>query len=733
MVRALRQAMFPRGGLSGNVEGRERSTMVMPHTIPLSHASRQRSEPRRLPALPDAIAYADRWTLLHPTERRALTQLAVFRGGWTLEAAQSTLSLELGIDQQSPFRSVLDVIEALLDKSMIRVLESAHQWSTRRFEIHPSVAQIAQLELETSVESDDIYERHAAYILHSFGDALASSFDLEYRSRLDDEGDNLHAVYSRSTQGSRTRCDRALQALVALAPIYERGGSADVYSSMFERALGDSTRHTLCHQQLLCEALIACGKVEVESGHFKRAVERYTQARDLATTHSLSDYLVISLVELAEALWYLRRQQEATEHLRRARELSGDYAKLAIKGRLEAAHGLCSLWSSPVCAERHLERALLLFRDLGDEPRVAQVLARLALARFIVGRVDVSEHCAQDALEAAERVDDPRRAVEMQVLIALIAKERGQTIQAERTLTHLLSLDQAREIGVVRAVVLLALAEVHLERGSSTDAAKEFLEGFELAKAMSAHDAALWALCGLGRSEAELDHPERAREWFEEATKWSTTTEGLTADPIVGLCKGHLDLARARSSIRSFDIPRARACLDAVRSRLSCATDTGESAVTPSNRIAQIRIPLGLLERRIVNETRKVEAGLRIGHEGRWFSVGLGERVKLEKRLRPRRLLMALVEHRARDSDHGIDLDDLFHAVWPDEIATPKSAANRVYVTITRLRKLGLGDVLKCSERGFFLDPQVPLIVDEYIAVSEASSTPEVERICHDF
>ena len=61
-----------------------------------------------------AIAWS--WTLLSSFEQSALAQCSVFEGGFTMAAAESVL--DLGAWPDAP--PVLDVVQSLLDKSLLR-------------------------------------------------------------------------------------------------------------------------------------------------------------------------------------------------------------------------------------------------------------------------------------------------------------------------------------------------------------------------------------------------------------------------------------------------------------------------------------------------------------------------------------------------------------------------------------------------------------------------------------
>ena len=47
---------------------------------------------------------------------------------------------------------------------------------------------------------------------------------------------------------------------------------------------------------------------------------------------------------------------------------------------------------------------------------------------------------------------------------------------------------------------------------------------------------------------------------------------------------------------------------------------------------------------------------------------------------------------------------------WPDERLTREAAANRLYVAIATLRRLGLRDILQSRDDGWLLDPRIPVI-----------------------
>jgi hypothetical protein len=71
-------------------------------------------------------------------------------------------------------------------------------------------------------------------------------------------------------------------------------------------------------------------------------------------------------------------------------------------------------------------------------------------------------------------------------------------------------------------------------------------------------------------------------------------------------------------------------------------------------------------------------------------------------------VLVALAEAQTLRAGAALTVDDLLTAGWPGERPLPEAANNRVWVTISTLRKLGLGEVLQRWDGGYRLDPAVP-------------------------
>lgn len=146
---------------------------------------------RDLPARQQTMRGAVEWSyeLLTEEEKRLFRQLAVFAGGFTLEAAEAICDSMSTEDIE-----VLDLITSLVDKSLLVSKVQTNRES--RFRMLGVIREYAGEALEASGDAEEMRHRHAAYFL-VLGEAephLDSAKAAEWLNRLEEEHDNLRAA-----------------------------------------------------------------------------------------------------------------------------------------------------------------------------------------------------------------------------------------------------------------------------------------------------------------------------------------------------------------------------------------------------------------------------------------------------------------------------------------------------------------------------------------------------------
>ncbi|MBS2014755.1 MAG: hypothetical protein JST00_17840 [Deltaproteobacteria bacterium] len=104
-----------------------------------------------------------------------------------------------------------------------------------------------------------------------------------------------------------------------------------------------------------------------------------------------------------------------------------------------------------------------------------------------------------------------------------------------------------------------------------------------------------------------------------------------------------------------------------------------------------------------------------VGREGDAFTVSGQTRVDMSTKGPLRKIFRAIVRAHRDSPSRGLSVEEVFMVGWGLEIASPDAMAGRVYSAISKLRRLGLGEVLRRTEAGYQLDPRC-CVIEERLA-----------------
>ena len=329
-------------------------------------------------------------------ERALFRRLAVFAGGWTLEAAEAVASDDIVRDAD-----VLDLLSALVDKSLVSVEPEGG-----RYRLLETVRQYAQERLDESGEVDAVRARHLGYFL-GFAEearpALAGPRQGEWLTRMHSELENLLAAHAWCDTAERG-AELGLRLVHAVKPYWLQHG---------QLALG---------HRVTTEALARAG----------------AQERGLSRCRGLFDAGQLS--------YFMGRYDDAQATLQESLSIAREIRDTPMIARVLQPLGSAYLGQGDRAAAReHLEEALTLARQLGETRQVAAALNQLAQLHRLDSQLDLAERAYEDVVALARSLGD-RESMAIGLLnLAMVSIGRGAQASARPILLQALSI--AEEIG----------------------------------------------------------------------------------------------------------------------------------------------------------------------------------------------------------------------------------------------------------------------------------------------
>jgi len=133
------------------------------------------------------------YSLLSEEEKTLFRRLAVFVGGWTLEAAEAVCGNENGLTDESPF-DVMDLLTKLVDKSLLLMDETTDDIRYHRLE---TIRQYSREKLFETDEVEMVRDRHLEYYVQfaeQVDEQLKTGEQAIWQKRMAAEQDNLRAA-----------------------------------------------------------------------------------------------------------------------------------------------------------------------------------------------------------------------------------------------------------------------------------------------------------------------------------------------------------------------------------------------------------------------------------------------------------------------------------------------------------------------------------------------------------
>jgi predicted ATPase/class 3 adenylate cyclase len=484
------------------------------------------------------------WNLLEPAEREALAQCAVFRGSFTLEAAEAVLALP----PDSP--DVLDVIQSLRSKSLLRATATGDIEGERRLSLYESVHEYASERLAESGGAASAVVRHAAFFLEQarrLSRMLHGSTGVEALRRLSIERENLLAVcdYALAERPATPESlGRVLGGLIALEPDVTERGPMDLTLERLDQAL-DLAANLPVEALLRAEALAVRGRAKLELGRLAGARKDLEEARKAFYTLGAAAQEKRVLVELSTVARHEGDMNSAWALVVGARALPSGGDRW-LEGYAVGNLGLVELiLSGATAAVPHLRAALELFRELGDRAFEEVFSINYAFAIGELGQRQEAITLLEEALpQGAHAIDRPSHAT-ARLNIGCLLLEENRAAEAVGHLEAAIRISQRLGSRMLEAGARGDLGRAYLWLGAPERAEAHLREAITTMSEVSR-----WHML---RFSAHLAAVQAALGQISEATESFRALEAapdLRDDPVlselVSLLRATVDLAMVR-------------------------------------------------------------------------------------------------------------------------------------------------------------------------------------------
>jgi predicted ATPase/DNA-binding SARP family transcriptional activator len=399
--------------------------------------SRQRDATARHRSLRAAIDWSYR--LLSPEVQRFFAQLSVFRGGWTLNAAETVCEEPLALDYLEQLRECSLVVVEQGEGGRCRQLETLREYADDQL---------------TSEERTALKRRHTLHCLALAERAqpeLLGRDQSEWLDRLEREHDNLRAALDWAVETGEAelglRLGRALF-LFWLMRCYRTEGLERLVRLL--AIPGAATRTTV-----RAAVQVSAGQLAAQQGDF--AVARVLIAESLAIFREHDDkegiahaLAALGLLFQFQGDWGSARSFRE-ESLMLQREL-GDREAMAssldILGHVALGQG------DDEEAHSLFEESLALFQELGQKAGIARSFCGLGLVAESRGDWEAARSLYEEGLAAQQHVGDKSVIAMLLNGLGSVAQHQGDGESArslyERSL--MLSREVGNRLGIARSL-----------------------------------------------------------------------------------------------------------------------------------------------------------------------------------------------------------------------------------------------------------------------------------------
>jgi predicted ATPase/class 3 adenylate cyclase len=453
---------------------------------------------RRQQTLRAAIDWS--YDLLSDRERAVLRRLAVFAGGWTLEAAEAVCAAPSASPSRAgiispttaPLREtaaaaptsgqavesyeVLDLLSQLVDKSLVLVVESSA--GEARYRLLETVRQYAQERLAEAGESTAIQQRHLNWLVDLAERAeteLRGPRQVAWMDRLEAEQDNVRTALAWSV-AQPEQIESTLRLVGALYRFWQVRHIAE--------GLGWLTQ--------ALDAVSSRGRTDLptlQAPYARAAIGAGVLARDLGDIRTARRWIEESLA--------VRRALGDPWGIGQA--LNNLVSVEMIERNFEAARTA-------------VEESIAIWRELGDPWGLSRALGGFGELLMVQGEVSAATAALDESMALARSINDVQLLSWQRHHLAGLLLQSGDYGRAEELLLESEALQREMNDQYALGRVLADLGLLATRRGDHARAARllrESVEIFSTLGNLGGLSQAIWRLAELAALQVQAERAAR--------------------------------------------------------------------------------------------------------------------------------------------------------------------------------------------------------------------------------
>lgn len=436
------------------------------------------------------------WThqLLSETEQAVFRRLALFQGGWTLDAAEAVC--------QGGALAAWDVLPAfvqLVEKSLVQRVENGTTRERSRYRLFETIREFALDRLRQAGEEDEVALRQAGYFLELAEESqrqINGSEQARWVARLDEETANMRQALALTLNDGRDP-SIAMRIAAALGDYWQIRGAYREAAEVYEAALADPHSHE--DTQVRARLLTWAGNIALARGQFDRSRAFHEESVTTCERIGHQRGLGSSINSLGVLAWKSGDVAQARVCYERAARIWADVGESRLVGITLNNLGVLDMETGDYASARtHFENSLALQEELGNRHAVGVLRANIGLSAMHQGAYEDARSAFQNSLSVRRELGDRSGIAHCLNGLGGVLERQGDPAAAKPFFEESLAIyEEIGESGSA-AIPLINLGFVGHHLDAVEEAAGCFARAHRLAENSGDHANAARATAGLG-------------------------------------------------------------------------------------------------------------------------------------------------------------------------------------------------------------------------------------------